>query len=43
MALNIPDTDTEREAIARHCASRPVLDARTPEAILGYDDHGLPR
>jgi len=21
----------------------PVLDARTPDEILGYDDHGLPR
>ena len=29
--------------IARRCASRPVLDDRRPEAILGYDAHGLPR
>ena len=29
--------------IARRCASRPVLDDRGPEAILGYDAHGLPR
>jgi antitoxin VapB len=28
--------------IARRCASRPVLDDRSPEAILGYDAHGLP-
>jgi antitoxin VapB len=29
--------------IGRRCASRPVLDDRSPEAILGYDAHGLPR
>ncbi len=28
--------------IARRIASRPVLDARSPEEILGYDGHGLP-
>ena len=33
----------ELEAIADHCASLPVLDARTADEILGYDDHGLPR
>lgn len=33
----------ELEAIARHCASLPVLDARTPNDILGYDERGLPR
>ncbi len=27
----------------RRCASRPLLDDRSPEAILGYDEHGLPR
>jgi len=29
--------------IAARCASLPVLDSRTPEEILGYDDRGLPR
>jgi len=29
-------------AIGRHCASLPVLDERTPDEILGYDEHGLP-
>jgi len=29
--------------IAQRCTSRPVLDDRSPEAILGYDEHGLPR
>ena len=30
------------ERIAAHCAALPVLDARTPDQILGYDEHGLP-
>jgi antitoxin VapB len=29
--------------IARHCSRLPVLDARTADEILGYDEHGLPR
>jgi antitoxin VapB len=29
--------------IARRCASRPVIDDRSPEEIIGYDDRGLPR
>ena len=28
--------------IGRRCAALPDLDTRTPEEILGYDDHGLP-
>jgi antitoxin VapB len=28
--------------IGRHCASLPDLDTRSPEEILGYDEHGLP-
>ena len=28
--------------IARRCDSRPLLDNRSPEAILGYEEHGLP-
>ena len=28
--------------IARRVSSRPVLDVRTPDEILGYDEHGLP-
>lgn len=31
------------DAIAKHCASLPVLDPRRPDDILGYDDRGLPR
>jgi antitoxin VapB len=33
----------ELDAIARHCAALPVLDARPPDEILGYDERGLPR
>lgn len=32
----------ELDAIARHCAALPVLDARPADAILGYDERGLP-
>ena len=30
-------------AIARHCTALPVLDPRPADAIVGYDEHGLPR
>ena len=33
----------ELEEIAEHCASLPVLDGRRADAILGYDEVGLPR
>jgi antitoxin VapB len=32
----------ELDAIARHCASLPVLDARPADEIIGYDERGLP-
>lgn len=32
----------ELDAIARHCAALPVLDARPADEILGYDERGLP-
>jgi antitoxin VapB len=28
--------------IGRHCSSLPVLDPRTSDEILGYDENGLP-
>lgn len=28
--------------IAEHCAALPVLDTRSPDDILGYDESGLP-
>jgi antitoxin VapB len=32
----------ELMAIAHSIASQPVIDPRTPEEIIGYDEHGLP-
>ena len=32
----------ELDEVTRHCASLPVLDERTAEDILGYDERGLP-
>ena len=32
----------ELDDIARHCASLPALDDREADAILGYDERGLP-
>jgi antitoxin VapB len=29
--------------IARRAAALPLLDARTPEEIIGYDENGIPR
>jgi antitoxin VapB len=33
----------ELDAIGKQCAALPVLDSRTPDEMLGYDEHGLPR
>ncbi|HSN88586.1 MAG TPA: type II toxin-antitoxin system VapB family antitoxin [Thermoanaerobaculia bacterium] len=33
----------ELDEIALRCSRLPVLDPRTPDEILGYDEHGLPR
>lgn len=33
----------ELDEVALHCSRLPVRDSRTPEEILGYDEHGLPR
>ena len=33
----------ELDEIALHCSRLPVRDARTPDEILGYDEHGAPR
>jgi antitoxin VapB len=37
-------TDTTREIlkISQRCSALPDLDARTPEEILGYNQHGIP-
>lgn len=37
-----PRLHEELRAIRRRCASLPVLDPRSPQEILGYDDRGLP-
>jgi antitoxin VapB len=29
--------------LARECASLPDVDPRSPDEIIGYDDHGAPR
>jgi antitoxin VapB len=31
------------DEIARRCAAIPMLDPRSPEDIIGYDEHGIPR
>lgn len=33
----------ELDEIAKRCSSRPVLDDRTPDEILGYDENGVPK
>ena len=33
----------ELDEIGRQCARLPVLDARPADAIIGYDEHGVPR
>lgn len=33
----------ELEEIAQHCAALPVLDPRSANDIVGYDELGLPR
>lgn len=32
----------ELQRIGERCAALPMLDGRTDDEILGYDDHGLP-
>ena len=33
----------ELRAIRERCSRLPVLDRRSPDEILDYDEHGLPR
>lgn len=43
---DLANRGARRKAIAgivQECASLPVLDDRSPDEILGYDDQGLPR
>lgn len=32
----------ELDEIARRCAALPLRDPRSPDEIIGYDEHGLP-
>ena len=38
-----PDLAEELMEIGRRCAGLPVLDDRSPDEIVGYDEHGVPR
>ncbi len=54
MALSIKDPETDRivrdlaavtgesMTVALRCAALPILDERSEDEILGYDDDGLP-
>ena len=37
------DLKNELLKIGKRCAALPNLDKRTPDEVLGYDKHGLPR
>ena len=39
---NYPSLAAELMEIGRHCSSLPVLDPRSSDEILGYDENGLP-
>jgi antitoxin VapB len=41
-ALDVEQIVEEAMAIGRHCAALPVLDAQSPDELLGYDECGLP-
>ncbi len=38
-----PTVSDQLEEILRRVDQLPVLDSRTPDEIVGYDEHGLPR
>jgi antitoxin VapB len=38
-----PALRAEIEEIIAHCSSLPVLDSRSDDEIIGYDEHGAPR
>jgi antitoxin VapB len=39
---NIEALLDEVRAISHHCASLPLLDSRTDDEIMGWDENGLP-
>jgi len=38
-----PSLKEELLAIGHRCAQLPVYDTRSPEEIIGFDEHGIPR
>jgi antitoxin VapB len=38
-----PDVIAKANAIVEHYCSLPLLDTRSDDEILGYDEHGIPR
>ena len=38
-----PKLADELRAISDRCGALPDLDTRTPEEIIGYDEHGIPQ
>lgn len=40
--LNKEQLIDDAMAIARHCSSLPVLDDRSEDEIMGWDENGLP-
>jgi len=38
-----PDLKEELLAIGCRCAALPTYDTRSPEEIIGFDEHGIPR
>jgi hypothetical protein len=48
--MSVPPTSTARKpdlqrirAIAARCSNRPVIDPRSADDIIGYDEFGVPR
>jgi antitoxin VapB len=41
--VKAPSLKAELEAIRKRCAKLKVRDARSADAIIGYDKNGLPR
>jgi antitoxin VapB len=39
---NIDAVLAEVQAIIDHCTSLPILDTRSEDEILGYDENGIP-
>lgn len=37
-----PPLNETLRALRKRCAALPVLDSRSPDEILGYDERGLP-